>query len=394
VGGHAAGSHRRRVELRGGGPAALGHVGRLVGEGGEEITHHVEPVAIGQPARRQEPAHPPGDGGVGRPGELPLAAGGTDLSGLGVDGDQRGQVVEGLTGRADQEEPDHPEQRAHRQAQQLERQVATGRVGQQRVEGRPTLLVVRVPAGQGRPAYAAMGGLGVEDDGGRDHQRGVAGGRDPPAEVDVVAEDRELVVEAAELLEHRAPHQHAGGVDGQDLAHVVVLPLVVLAPLEPELAAAGARDGDADLEQPAQRRPLPQLRTEHVDLRVLLRGREQRRQGPWVGVRVVVQQPDPLRRVGQGAEPVQAHLHGRRERGPTGCAQRLIEGRRQQVRALVAARGVHGDHRPRSDGLGPESLDHRGQPPGAVVADEQHGDGPGGRRRPWGRHGLGHDRQP
>ena len=86
-----------------------------------------------------------------------------------------------------------------------------------------------------------MGGLGVEDDGLRDDQRAVAGQRGPPAEVDVVAEDRQLLVEATELLEHPAAHEHAGGVDREDLADVVVLALVVLAPLETGLAVARCR---------------------------------------------------------------------------------------------------------------------------------------------------------
>ena len=101
----------------------------------------------------------------------------------------------------------------------------------------------------------------------------MAGGGGAPAEVDVVAEDRQLVVEPAELVEHRAAHQHAGGVDREHRARLVVLALVVLAALQPGLAAAGAGDRDAELEQPLQRGPLAQLRAEHVGAR----GRRPRR---------------------------------------------------------------------------------------------------------------------
>ena len=61
------------------------------------------------------------------------------------------------------------------------------------------------------------------------------------------------------------------------VADVVVLALVVLAALEAGLAAAGAGDGDAELEQPAQRGPLAQLGAEDVGVRV---GRRRRRAAP------------------------------------------------------------------------------------------------------------------
>ena len=110
--------------------------------------------------------------------------------------------------------------------------------------------------------------LRVEDDRLRDDDRAVAGLRRAPPEVDVVAEDRQLLVEAAELVQDRTADQHPGGVDGQHLAHVVVLALVVLAALEARLATAGAREGDAELEQPPQRWPLPQLGPEDLGTRV------------------------------------------------------------------------------------------------------------------------------
>ena len=75
---------------------------------------------------------------------------------------------------------------------------------------------------------------------------------------------------------------------------VVVLALVVLAALEAGLAAAGARDGDAELEQPAQRGPLAQLGAEDVGVGVGLGGGEQLLEGAGVGRGVVVEQPDPV----------------------------------------------------------------------------------------------------
>ena len=231
-----------------------------------------------------------------------------------------------------------------------------------------------------------MGRLGMEHDRRGRHQRGVSGGCDPPAEVDVVAEDRQLLVEPTELLEQAAADEHAGGVDGEDRPDLVVLSLVVLPALEADLAAAGARDRDAHLEQPSQRRPLAQLRPDDFGLGVVGRGREQGGQRTGVRVGVVVEQPDPLGWVGQRRQSGETQLHSSRERGRGRHAHRLTERGRQQVGALVSAPGVHGDDPGQRRGLGPDPVDDRGQPAGAVVTDQQRGG--------YAMGGLGHDRSP
>ena len=157
-----------------------------------------------------------------------------------------------------------------------------------------------------------MGGLGVEDHRLGHDQRRVAGGSGAPAEVEVVAEHRQVPVEAAELLERRTPDQQAGAVDGEHLAHLVVLALVVLTALETGLPAAGAADGDADLEQPLERGPLTELGAEEVGLGMRWRRLQQLLQRVGRRVAVVVQQPDPL-----GGEPV-LRQGGRRERDGLG----------------------------------------------------------------------------
>src|SRR3546814_14816086 len=111
---------------------------------------------------------------------------------------------------------------------------------QQRGDRGPTLGEVTVLAGQLGTPCSAGGCLGVEDDCPGHHDGGVAGSGGAPAEVDVVAEYRELRVEAAQFGQDRAAHQHAGGVDGEDLADLVVLALVVIPPLEPGLLTTGA----------------------------------------------------------------------------------------------------------------------------------------------------------
>ncbi len=214
--------------------------------------------------------------------------------------------------------------------------------------------------------------LGVEDDRVRHDQGAVAGGGRAPAEVDVVAEDRQLGVEAAELLEHRAAHQHAGGVDREHLADLVVLALVVLAALQPGLAATGAGDGDAELEQPAQRGPLAQLRAEDVGVGVGGGGREQRRERARVGVGVVVQDPDPLAGGALQAQPLETELdRGRERRGRRAPGARRRRPALEEVGAVVLAAGVDGDDRVDRGALGAEAVDDGGEPARAVMTDEQ-----------------------
>jgi hypothetical protein len=198
----------------------------------------------------------------------------------------------------------------------------------------------------------------VEDDGVRDHHGPVAAGGGPPAEVDVVAEDRQVVVEAAELLEDAAPDQHARCVHGEDLTDLVVLTLVVLARLEPGLATTGARDGHPDLEQALQRRPFTQLRAEDVRRGVGRGGGQEALEGLRCGVAVVVQEPDPLR--GSGAwrrELLQTGSYRLGVRRAAGQGGDLVEAVEQEVRTLVPAPGVDGEDPADRGGLGSDSVD-------------------------------------
>ena len=354
---------------RGGGPPALRDVLGLEGQRGREVADDVEPVPVGQPPGRQQP---PDVVLVGRAPALPLPPGGADLTRAAVERDQGGQLVEGLADRTHEQEAEDAQQGPEQQPDHLPRQRPRPGVGQQRVHRGPALLVVRVPAGERRPPHAAVRRLHVEDHRRRHDHRLVAGCRGAPAEVDVVAEHGQLLVEATELLEHRAADEHPGGVDGQHGAHVVVLALVVLAALQPRLAAAGAGDRHADLEQPPQRRPLAQLRTEHVGLGVGLGLRQQRGQGVGGRVRVVVEDPDPLEVPGA----LEAQPDGRGERRRRRCPHDGVgaEGGFEQVGRAVLAAGVDRDDASGPGALGLEAPDHRGQPPGAVMTDDERDD--------------------
>ena len=87
----------------------------------------------------------------------------------------------------------------------------------------------------------------MEDDRVGDDPDPVAGRVHPPAEVDVLAEQRHARVEAAGLLPDVAPHQHARAGDGERVPVTVVLALVDLARLDAGDPAPDRVDG--------QRRP-------------------------------------------------------------------------------------------------------------------------------------------
>src|SRR4051794_23663429 len=81
---------------------------------------------------------------------------------------------------------------------------------------------------------------GVTDDGARGDPDALAGTVEPPAEVDVVPEQRPAPVETAEAIPDLAPDKQTGGAAREDVADIVVLSLVDLTRLEPTVAATGA----------------------------------------------------------------------------------------------------------------------------------------------------------
>jgi hypothetical protein len=189
-----------------------------------------------------------------------------------------------------------------------------------------------------------------------------------PAEVDVGGEERELGLEAVEPLKHLAAYEHAGGVDREHLSHVVVLALVVLAPLQTGLPTTGGGDGHTELEEPSQRRPLPELGTEDVCV-MGLGGGHQLPQRTRVGVRVVVEDPDPL-----GVDRRERLAYGVGEVAVAGGDGMGAEGVREQTEGVGAAAGVDGEDAVRRKLLVPETSEHRRQPPRTLVADQEGGD--------------------
>ena len=114
-------------------------------------------------------------------------------------------------------------------------------------------------------AEPAPGRLGVVHDRVARRHHAMAGGVHPPAEVEVVAEDAVLDVEAAEPVPHVAADQHPGAADGEHVADAVVLALVELAAVQAGLAAPGGVDGEAELAQDAPVVPVADLGAQHRD---------------------------------------------------------------------------------------------------------------------------------
>ena len=224
----------------------------------------------------------------------------------------------------------------------------------------------------------------------------VAGRVRPPAEVDVVAEQRQVVVEAAELIPDVAADQHARRADREHGPVPVVLALVDLARLDPGEPPPGPVGGDARL---ADHAPVGQI----LELRAEDRGRpaaagpgEQLLQGVGRRLAVVVQQPDPLGTARcaarwAGGRALQGAGDGGAVPGVLLHAEDrvLAEQFGQRRPAAVLAAGVHPDHALHRVGLLAHRVDESRQQPRRVMGDDHGGDDVTGLPRATGHRALG-----
>ena len=226
------------------------------------------------------------------------------------------------------------------------------------------------------------GGLAMMHHGGRGHDDAIPATVGTPAEVQVVAEQRQRRIEPAQLVPCVATHQHARAAHGQDVAHVVVLALVELVPLESRDAVARAGDGDADLDEHLGVAPPAQLRSEDLRTGVPVGGAQQVCESGRRGRGVVVQQPHPLQHVGghRGTRP------GGQPRGHRGTESRVagraddsvdethLHGASKQLGCAVRAPGIHRHHAVGPTGRAGQRRERGRQPPGAVVRDDHRRD--------------------
>jgi hypothetical protein len=295
---------------------------------------------------------------------------------------QRRQLVASGERLAGEQQDDGAQQPPDDQAWNGGEQPPADRVGEEHEQGVPTVDGSGTAGSGGQHPTTGGGSARVAHPRGRYDDHPVSCGVDPPAEVEVVAEDRQLGVQAAQVVPHLPPDQRAGRAHGQDVPRAVVLALVVLAPLEAGHPVAGGVGGQTDLGQHPGVVPVDRLRAEKRCGRGGLGVLEQPLEGVAVRGAVVVQQPDPGR--------PRCHREGRRDSravpGGVGQGHDGAVGRAQVQDAVVAAAGVRADDPVGRDGLHGESREDLRQPARPVVADEDGGDA--GAYGPSGEHGL------
>src|SRR5262245_39696670 len=93
------------------------------------------------------------------------------------------------------------------------------------------------------PALLPRRGLGVIDDSVGVDDDLPPGLADPPAEIEVIPHERQVAVESAQCFPDIPPDQHAGTAHCEHPPLTVVLALVLLATIQPGLAAPRPRHG-------------------------------------------------------------------------------------------------------------------------------------------------------
>jgi hypothetical protein len=259
-------------------------------------------------------------------------------------------------------------------------------VDRENVERAAPVEQPRMAAGGGRLADLPGGQLAVVHHRVRDHPDFVAGRVHPPAEVDVVTEQGQVGVEAAQLVPDVPADQHARRADRQHPAVPVLLALVDLARLDPGEAPARPVGGDAGLAQHPAVVEVPELRAQHRDGPAAAGRPEQLLERVGGRLAVVVQQPDPLHRrflVGRGFRdrPARRRMLQRAGDGLAVAGLRLhaehrvrSEQLRQRRSAAVPAAGVHADRAVHGMCLLMHRLHQARQKPGTVVCYHHSGD--------------------
>ena len=149
-----------------------------------------------------------------------------------------------------------PEDGEHGRQRQVDREY---------VEGAAPVEQPRMAAGGRRLADLPGGQLAVIHHRVGNHPHLVPGRMHTPAEVNVVTEQGQVDVEAADLIPDVPADQHARRADGQHRPAPVMLPLVDLTRLDPGDTPARPVDGDTRLTQYPPVGGVLQLRAEHRD---------------------------------------------------------------------------------------------------------------------------------
>ena len=362
----------------------------------EVVTQHATAAAEHRPHRRGSaypplPGPPPGRGDP--PRREDEAEDGEQLGGRERrapadelrDGAHRGRGHDPDQQRQDREQVAVDQPQVQRPPPLGQRQVLrTGPAQQATAEAGPQRV-----GDAASPAQCA----GVPDDRRGDDRDAVTGAPDPEAEVDVVADERQRGVQAAERVPHVPADEHPRRGHRQHVRAVVVLALVELPVGEVGDPSSAVGRGDADLHQRSRVVPAALLAARHGDRRRGGDGSEQQLQRVGGGRAVGVQQPHPLppggshasgdRRAGRqlvGGPETAGHggtetlVDPPRDHGVQDGSARGTRGRVQQHGAAVGAAGVDRDDTVRSPVGACQRRQRPGQPAGAVVHDHDRDD--------------------
>ena len=204
------------------------------------------------------------------------------------------------------------------------------------------------------------------------HQDPAAGQVGPPAQVEVVAEGRHALVEAAHVQQGPPPDQHPGGVDEEHVADLVVLALVDLVVLDLGDGPARAVDREADLLQPVGVGPGDQLGAEDGGAGPGLGLGHEPLQRLRLGGAVVVEQPQPVHPRGAGV--AQGRHHRPAELPPDGHDGVVAEPGAGPVGAAVGRAGVDDQDVVDRTGLGGEAAEGVTKERASIVIDDDRDD--------------------
>ncbi len=210
------------------------------------------------------------------------------------DDTKRGQLITGTTKVLAEEIEQGPQQRTDHQAQSREGKSPAGRLHHQRVQSGAT--VQPMPTSRLRRALPAAveGGLAVMDQGLGDDLDLMPSPPDAPAEVEVIAVERQRRIEATQLVPDVPTHQHPRRTHGVNDVAVIVLTLVVLTTFQSRGAPTRAGDAETHFQQQSAVVPAACLGSENSCRWIGLRGEQELLQAVRSRSRVVVQQPNPL----------------------------------------------------------------------------------------------------
>jgi hypothetical protein len=306
-------------------------------------------------------------------------------------GAQRGQLVS----RFPRATGDQQRDGTHQAGQQHQREAgepasdASG-VGKDDVQPMSTVVAVQPSRQRVRIAPAGQRRAHMPDACARDDHHPMTGQVDPPAEVDVLAQQLEPWVEAAQRVPHVPAHECARSPHGQHISGLIMLSLVELEVLEVDDPPPRSIGRQADIDQSVGVLPVDGLRTQERRAGIARGVVEQHLQRIRVRRAVVVQQPDPVSPLALGRGHLvhlECGLDRRAVAGVTGSRQHRGAPRcpRQQRSGRIGGSGVDRDEVVRRAGLGCDCGQGVRQPPRSIVRD-QHAKHM--RRRPGSRLGL------